>query len=540
MSQPVAFCTDTGQVVLKRTLDEYAMKPNPEQDKDPFTERIAATKSNLGENSKQAPESLVSNYDVYGLVKPPFNPKILIGFSDVNTYHSSSVKTKAVDVAGLGCRLEPLVDNPSDAEKKVLEEFINNCVPSITEIITRAAEDEEQVGFGGLELIRVGGVSTGKPLKLVHVHGHTLRIHRDKNRFMQTWDGIVRKWYKYIDEVLHYTPENDVTIEQDGQEFDVNVNTGEVILRPNNLSAFEIANDLIYDYNYSSKTSYYGTPDWIPVRTTMLGDKAAVDYNLVWFKNFGMPTYAVFITGDFDDKPLKDEDGKEIEGSSILQATLEARLKENIGNPGSGMVLLIPNDNGDIAVDVKFEKISVDIKDSSWRLYRLDNSKEVMAAHRLDPSQIGIRDTGALGGDTARQSNKNYKNRVITPRQRRWEDLINKHIIWGKKGFGFKDWKLKLEEIDTDDLQQEVNIDQILFNMAGARPIDIINKWAAKRGFNVPEKVLEHPALQAYYINGQPITLDDGNILIPPGVAKVLEEFKQDLKEAKKSYENST
>jgi PBSX family phage portal protein len=525
MNEPFAFATKGGAVVLKETLDQYAIKTNYQDEKDPFQIKVSAEKSNANENSKQTPEVLNTNYGMYGLIEPPFNPLLLASLTDLNTYHSSSVKTKAVDVAGLGWRLEPLVDKPSPKEEMALNEFFNNCKPLLSEVLNRAAEDEEQIGYGCLELIREGGLSTGKPKRLEHIHGHTIRIHMEKNRFMQTWDGINRRWFKYIDE----TDAND-------KPFDVHAETGEILPRENQLPPEQLANDLIYDYNYTSKTGYYGTPDYIPAIRTMIGDQSAVDYNLVWFKNFGLPAYAIFITGDFKDEAVKDNDGNPIKGTSVLQKAIEDKFKKTIGEPGSGMILMLPNDNNEIKVEVRFEKLSVEIKDSSFRFYREANRNEILASHRMDPHQIGVILTGTLGGDTAQQSNKNYKNRVVTPRQRRWEALINKHIIWADTGFGFKDWSFKLKEIDTDDDEQDFRIDQGLFMIAGARPVDIINKWAAKRGFTISEEMKTHPALNAYYVNNSPITLD-----IQPAevnnVVKVLEDLKVGVKEAVKSYE---
>jgi hypothetical protein len=74
-----------------------------------------------------------------------------------------------------------------------------------------------------------------------------------------------------------------------------------------------------------------------------------------------------------------------------------------------------------------------------------------------------------------------------------------------------------------------MNMTQSLFNMGAMMPIQIINRYADKYGLSVPDELKDHPALNAYYIANQPITLNQTQEELPTEVAKVLEDLANKL-----------
>lgn len=533
MSEPYAFITNTGSSVLKTTLDQYAIKsPTQDNTKDPFT---FIRKDAENPDSKQAPEVGVSSYGAYGLVKPPYNPKLLANLPDLNTYHSACLETKANDIGGLGCTVEPVGDDYSQSHIDDVQQFLNNCKPFIEEILINTAYDLENIGQLGMELIREGGLQTAKPHRLEHVHSHTIRIHKDKNKFMQTWDGVNNRWFKKF-----------------GYKKDVHITTGQES-ELGSLKPEEAANELLYATNYTSKSSFYGRPRYIPAIRTMLGDQSAVEYNLVFFKNFGIPAYAVFVTGYFDDKELLDDNGAPT-GKTVIQDKIERKFEKVKRNKDSSMIFMIPSGSQDSKIEVRFEKLATEQKDSSFRLYRLDARDEVIASHGMDPHQIGVNISGPLGGDTAKQSDKNYKNRIVLPRQKKLENLLN-DIVWDEEfGFGYTDVQIVLKSIDTDDDTSEYEIDKQMVLNGTATPKQVIMKWSVKRGFKIDDKLLDDPALNNYYLpnNMNPITyvgmdlpvIDEGTSEeaagVPEKAIKVIEDLKRDLLEERKRYESQT
>ncbi|MCE7697864.1 MAG: hypothetical protein K8E24_003170 [Methanobacterium paludis] len=220
-----------------------------------------------------------------------------------------------------------------------------------------------------------------------------------------------------------------------------------------------------------------------------------------------------------------------------MQNAIENKYKEVLDNPHGFMVFMIPTSSPDTKVEVKFEKLSVDVKESSFRLYRQDNRDEVIAAHRMDPYRINAGRTGSLGGNTSVESKKNYKTGVAKPEQRRLEAFINIYVIWDENGFNIQDWKLKLEEIDTEDESHEMDMDKALFLMGARRPIDLIKKWENKTGITVPKELENHPALNAYYVNNYPITLDQPDTPETEAVIKILENLKNEVEGVVEKYD---
>jgi PBSX family phage portal protein len=534
--EPYAFTTAGGEVVLKKVLDTYAIKDVKETKramKDPFTFVADVPDENLNEDieSKQAPEVGVNNYSFYGLIDPPYNPLLLTNLSELNTYHARCIRTKATDIGGLGYHITPIGKTENKKNEDTLNTFFE--LSKITDTITNGEQDKQEVGWGCLELIREGGekgIQTGLPRKLVQVHAHTVRIHRSKRKLMQTWDGVNRRWFK------RYGARN-YTIDPVNGLFDVHVNTGQEFPF-NSLPKEEVANEMIYNKKYTSKTSYYGVPDYIPAIRTMLGDQAAVDYNLVFFKNFGIPAYAVYITGNYVDKPILNDKGEET-GKTEMQSAMEEKFKQVIENPHGSMVFMIPVRGAEASVEVHFEKLSVDTKESSFRLYRLDNRDEVVTAHGVDPYRIGINQTGSLGGNTAIEGKKSYKSSIAIPGQRSWESDLNTIILTEQpEGFGIDTHIFKLEEIDIEDesaLEQSIIA---LMTNGVLSPNDAIRKIGSK--YNV--EVSKAAGMDLHYIGGKPIDapvpqlpLDTANT---PVVLEALKTLKADVLEVAKKYDS--
>lgn len=554
MTEPYAFVTKGGAVVLRETLNAYAIKDANdvmEDAKDPFKEKNQVRKDNeyvagndyddYNTESKQAPENFYTSYGLYGLVEPPYNPKILVAFADLNTYHRACCSVKANDIGGLGHHLTVLEGQEEDtAVKALITQFLVNS--NIEDTLTDAQDDAEQVGWGCLELIRIGGLTSGEPQRLEHIHAHTVRIHQNKRKFMQTWDGVIRRWFK------RYGAKNYKIDPKEGK-FDVNINTGEEV-QFGSLKPEETGNELIYNPKYSSKTSYYGTPDYIPSIRTMIGDLSAVEFNISYFKNFTVPQYAVYVTGYFEDEPEIDPKTGKKTGKSVMQSAIEKKFKEINENPNSNLYLMIPqSDVKAPPINIKFVPLSTQEKDGHFRVYRLGNRDEIITAHRVDPYRIGVTQTGSLGGSTAIENKKSYKSSVAIPGQRKWEMYVNQ-IIWNEFDKGTI-YSFKLEEVDAED---QTALEQSCLDMLKAgvmTPNDVIGNVGGKYGL----KKVDHPAMNMHYMDGRVVEVEsmsevpmigtggpetDPAFRSNKGALKVFKDFKKSLEEAKKEYESST
>lgn len=447
--------TKHGKLVRNDILEQYAVK--------------------AGEASKQLPlDGFMDSYSGLGLVQPLYNPEALANIMEINTYHYRCCKTKARDAAGLGWNIKPLNDKVSteNATFKEIERFFANQTETVSNILDKMMVDYESVGYAALELVREGYKPEGKPVLLGHIPAHTIRVHKDGHKFCQRRGGKSR-WFKMA-----------------GEERELNSETGEWQEgTPDNLQASEI----IWFTNYTPRSDYYGLPDIIPALGAVWGDIARRNYNIAFFDNYGVPAYAVFVSGNFDPGDVDEN------GHSELENVIEQHFADLSNNPHSTLILTIPTKGRDEEVKVEFQQLSVETKEASFRLYRTDNRDEVLSAHGVPPYRVGVNETGSLGGSTAVESTEIYKSSVLEPRQEMIEATFNRIIIWN--GFDTEDFEFKLAEIDTTDQERDVKIIGELFMQGAVTPNQIIRLFRDQFGLEESD----HPAMDAHYINGQPI-----------------------------------
>jgi len=456
MSKAFAYTTKTGKIISGDILESYATKT---------------------ETKAQPVDGFENNYKKDELVKPLYNPASLARLLEMNTYHSRAVRTKARDIAGLGWQLNPTKENPSQTEKELILEFFNEQPDSMSTLLNRAFVDFEALGYAMLEMTRVNYDPTQPPAQLGHIPAHTMRAARDGKRFCQV-RGNKKTWFKAA-----------------GGDYDVHSETGKIMelgTAPENMRATEV----ISFVNYTPRSDYYGLPDIVPAIGAIHGDISRRDYNIAFFENYGVPAYAVFVTGNFDPGEL-DEKGK-----SEFEKNIESHFEEIVNNPHSTLVLTIPSQGRENEVKVEIKPLSVDVKEASFRLYRQDNRDEVLAAHGVPPYRLGIAETGSLGGSTAEESTEIYKRSVVEPRQETIEGVINKLIL--VDGLGVNDWEFELNEIDNRDEKHDMDIAGQLFDRAAITPNQLITHFGERFGLEQSE----HPAMDAHYLNGVPVDLD--------------------------------
>lgn len=497
---PFMYAMKDGSLVDVDVLEQYAVK---------------------SEDTKQLPEDPWAGKDQKypSYVKAPlYNPYALAQLPELNVYHNRCVRTKANDTVGKGYTLNPVVNEPSEDNRKILEEFLNKTVTD-TFSGTRTVMGElykceinyEGIGYAAYEIIRTGNTTQGQPESIKNIPAQTLRRCNDGVRFVQRRGGETRYFKAF------------------GYDQDVNLETGEIVPL-NSLPGERQANDIIYWMDYTPRSDYYGLPDITPAIPTIYGDLSREKYNIAFFRNYGVPAYAIFITGDFEDEEILDDHGNPT-GQTVMKKAIQDHFNTIARNPHAPMAIVVPTaGNPDADVKVEFQALSVETKEASFRLYRTDNRDEVIAAHAVPPYRIGIAETGSLGGSTARESTEIYKTSVIKPRQSRVEELFNYAIV--QEGFGIKDWIFKLVEIDTKDLMQDLDLVKGMFLMGAVTPNQIISVFGDRWGL----ETVDHPAMNAHYINNMPIDVE-----IPENqtaeVMKALKTLRSNLLEVADRYE---
>lgn len=473
-----AIATKSGNIVTENIYDRYALKS-----------------SDNAKSNKIVDDRFSAHYDDLGLIKPLHNMSALTNLVENNPYHQRCVHTKAQDVAGLGYNLVPAEDGKeADKNKERLKDLFEEGPPFV-QTLTRFEIDYQATGNAYLELVREGHLPEAEYKLITHIPAHTMRIHKDQNRYVQV-RGKKRVWFKRV-----------------GFEKDVNKHTGE-ISGLGNLSPDKRASEIIHDYNYCPRSDFYGVPDHISALGAIIGHLSQRDYNIKFFENFGIPAYAIYITGDYE---LEIEEGEDEPG---LIKQIRQFLDEVQTEPHSSLIFGIPasptSDRSN--VQVEFKPLAVETKDAAFRMYRQDNRDEVIVAHGVPPYRIGIAASGSLGGNTAQESTKIYQDSVINPRETSIEYFINEYII--QKNYEIYDWEFELESLGFEDDEHDKDMLEMMFENGAASPNDLIRNLGASYGI----EPVDHPAMDDYYVNGIPITADQTDDVVVEDALKTLQE----------------
>lgn len=435
----------------------------------------------------------------YGIqcVEPKYNPRELVDLLDFNSYHADCVDAVAGDAAGISFTLLPVEgETEKDDERKRFMDFLNECDPSINTMVYRMLYDRRTIGYGALELTR-WGTSDSLPRRLVHIQAHTLRRHTDEKRVKQINDQGKEVWF-----VLYGKNYN-----ENGERCDVHADTGE--WHPyNSLKPEERANELLWTFEYAPKTSYYGRPPIIGSLLSIQGILSAKRYNTSFFENYGMPAFAVTITGDFADyseEPfIEDENGNKIENpnydvTQTIRYKISQQIKQVIKNPHSAICITIPSGGEDGKVEVKIQPLSIQQEEGSFRVFLKDERDEIIHAHKVDPSRIGIYDAGKLNGTNSQFTDNSYKYSTVAPIKKEAEELIN---LIARNELEVKSWEYRASDLDPKDYKNDMAVAEFLFARAAMTPRDLINNFGDQFGLTAPE---DNPYLDEYYLNNVPL-----------------------------------
>lgn len=424
-----------------------------------------------------------------GLQQPPYDLDQLAQMLETNTLHYRACKQKAADVVGRGIKLraldegEPGQDDASIDEGEARWNAFVEAVESdergdesFKERIQFAHEDFESIGWGALEFSRD---AQGNLDGMWHVPGHTLRAHKDGRRFAQKRAGKT-VWFK------RFGLEGTVDRADGGWS-------------PRTVNAEFAGNELVIVRNYTPRSSYYGLPDHIPAMSAIAGWRAQAEFNVRFFDNQAVPAYAVIIEG------------------ADITPELEEQIREHFralkGDPHATLVLPVPGLPGDDATQVKvrFEKLAVDIKDASFRLYKQDNALEICIAHGIPPYRVSWPIMGSLGGATAEEMTKIYVDSIVQPRQETWDGRLTRALL-GAKGLGIAKHELKLNELDTRDELADVQKGQMLIDMGVATPAFVASFLNLPEGAS-KEYRTEAAAAPSGFGNPGGLTAIDGGLL---------------------------
>ena len=421
------------------------------------------------------------------ILDPRYPPYDLVRLLDLYTYHAACVDAVAVDTTGINYTLKPVENvEPVDSEKERFIEVLENCTPSINTHLQRMVYDRRAIGYGALEVIR-DTTSDSEITKLKHIPAHTLRRHTDLKRVVHITPGGKRVWFVIYGK----------NFDDKGQLVDVHADTGD--FHPyNSLAPNERANELLWTMEYAPGTDYYGRPPIVSALGSIKGDISAVRYNYSFFDNYGMPKFAVTVTGDFADYDVDPTD-EEYDITQTLRYKIGQQIKEVIKHPHSAICITIPSEGEEGNVDLKITPLSVQTEEGHFRMYRKDTRDEVLHAHHVDPSRLGIFDSGNLNGSNSDNTRIAYKYGTIAPIKSEVEALVNSIA----EELDVHTWKFSIEDVAPIDYTKDLVLAEFLFARGAMTIKELIDNFGSKFGLTIEDP--DDYYLNARYINNQPL-----------------------------------
>jgi hypothetical protein len=134
-------------------------------------------------------------------------------------------------------------------------------------------------------------------------------------------------------------------------------------------------------------------------------------------------------------------------------------------------------------------------------MYRKDTRDEVIHAHHVDPSRLGIYDAGNLNGGNSDNTMASYKYGTIAPIKSEMEDLVNLMA----SELEITSWKFCIEDVAPIDYTKDLALAEFLFARGAMTIRDLVDNFGNKFGLDLNDD--DNPYLDERFINNQPLRL---------------------------------
>ena len=302
--------------------------------------------------------------------------------------------------------------------KQELNQWFNQMDNSILDVLQPVIFDHEGIGCTGVEILREAGLGT--PIQeFAHFQTTYVKLAKDGKRLQLDVKGE-KVWFLLYDE----------NYDEEGNPLSLDRYTGEWSTTP--LPPEREAHEVLWWYEYQSGCNEYGMARITKALDILELEVGRSNFNIKFFENYGLPAFAVYITGQFKDEEQKHylPDGSvnpNFDVTKTLRYRIAQQIKEVIKNPHSAVVISLPTSVGQ-NVDVHFVPLSTDIKEASFRMMRQDNKDDICSAHKISSDLVGVANKGALGGSVLDETLAGYNENKVQPKQRTFTNPINKLI----------------------------------------------------------------------------------------------------------------
>ncbi len=412
----------------------------------------------------------ITGYNAFQVILPPYNLDYLAKLYEVSPPHYSAVKAKVANIVGLGY---DLIESPAtkqaldkiegeektkkaraklEREKQRIKDWIDACneEDDFIETLIKVWTDYEVTGNGYLE---IGRKNTGEIGYLGHVPSTTMRIRQRRDGFVQIISNKAVFFRNFGD---------DETTDPVGGD-----------TRPN---------EVIHLKKYSPTNGFYGIPDIVAAKAAVAGNEFATRFNLDYFENKAVPRYVIVIKGG------KLSPAAERRITEFFQTSLKGKNHRTLYVP-------LPADEQERKTSFEMKPVEAGTQDSSFNNYRKGNLNDILMAHRVPISKVGLAEGVSLA--VARDADKTFKEQVCRPEQTIFENKLNKI---------FKEitdvFLIHLNELSLTDEDTQSKIDERAIRNQWAVPNEIRARKGLP-GLDGGDKVVEQKPQQKAEANAQ-------------------------------------
>lgn len=402
-----------------------------------------------GTKSKGVTDEMINGYGIFEAVPPVYNLDYLARLYEINPTHYAAVNAKVSNVISLGYswtetrktqeKLNQLVNDGTtqrverarrrlDRIKEDLDDWLEDLNEEDTwlEILEKVYADREIMGQGYLE---IGRKANGQIGYVGHIPANTIRVRRFRDGFVQIVGQKVVFFRNYGD------TETTDPIGDDPS--------------PNELLVFR---------KYSSRSTYYGTPDIISALGAVAGEEFASRFNLDYFEHKAVPRYIIVIKG------AKLSPASEKKLQEFFQTNLKGQHHRTITIP-------LPPSMGDKKVEFEIVPVEAKIQDASFQKYHEMNLDTILMAHRVPKTKVGLSSNINLA--SASISDKMFKEQVTRPVQENIERRLRPFFREVTDVYEFK-----FNELTLTDEETQSKIDERYLRLG----VDLPNEVRDRRG----------------------------------------------------------
>jgi PBSX family phage portal protein len=354
-----------------------------------------------GAASKKEETEDVTGYNAFKVMLPPYNLDYLAKLYEVSPPHYSAVKAKVANIVGLGYDfiLSPNAKMAVDKieteektkkmrarlerEKQKLFDWIASCneEDDFIETLIKVWTDYEVTGNGYLE---IGRTTSGSIGYIGHVPSTTMRIRQRRDGFVQIISNKAVFFRNFGDQKT-----------------------------PNPVGSDTRPNEVIHIKKYSPTNGFYGVPDVVAAKAAVAGNEFATRFNLDYFENKAVPRYVIVIKGG------RLSPAAERRITEFFQTSLKGKNHRTLYVP-------LPPDEQERKTSFEMKPVEAGTQDSSFNNYRKGNLSDILMAHRVPLSKVGLAEGVSLA--VARDADKTFKEQVCRPEQTIFENKLNKII----------------------------------------------------------------------------------------------------------------